>query len=394
MKDLVEAQRVILSLADGFGEETVPLASVYGRVLAENIYADRAYPPFHRAAMDGYAIRFADFMESGIRTFTVIGEIFAGDDFHLDSINAGESVKIMTGAPTPSGFDAIIRVEDSRGLGNGKVQFSVESIKKSQNIAKMGEDNQLGTLVLPKGTQLLGPEMGALATVGKAEVCVEKLPNIALFSTGNEVKSVSDNILPYQIRDSNRHALDGFLKKYHCQVSILGILKDEKEAIRLGLSQAENVDVIILTGGVSAGDADFVPSVFRELGFEELFHKVKIKPGKPFWLGRKGKTTVFALPGNPMSCQVGFKLFIEPFLRQCFGMVPYPVFPFPLAGGRPKKVGLDEFFPCVWKGNALEEVKINGSGDIRAAVGSLGLAKHPAAAGDLESGSLVEFFFW
>jgi len=394
MISLQESQQIIAVHSASFGRELVALNDVYERVLSEDIRADRAYPPFNRAAMDGYAIRWMDFVEKGVRSFRIIDEIYAGDNTIIDSATEGDAVKIMTGAATPECFDAIIRVEDTENERDNRVRFLCETIKKGQNIAQKGEDAQEGSLVLAKGTQLFGPEMGVLATVGKSDVWVEKLPEIALFSTGNEVKSVSEMVLPFQIRDSNRYALEGLLKKYQCQIAINQLLRDEKEGISKAISDASEADIIILTGGVSAGDADYVPTLLKELGYKELFHKVKIKPGKPFWFGTKGKTTVFALPGNPMSCQVGFKLFLEPFLRQCFGIAPYPIYTFPLCEGRSKKVKLDEFFPCQIIENQLIEVKTNGSGDIRAAIGSVGLSRHPLESDSLKKGELVEFFFW
>jgi molybdopterin molybdotransferase len=391
---LEEAQQLILHYARSFGVENSLLTEGKGRVLAEDIFADRSYPPFHRAAMDGYAIRGDDMIVEGVREFQVIQEIHAGDDVQISSVIKGDSVKIMTGAATPECFDTIIRVEDSVAISKELVRFTTDSIKKGQNIAKKGEDINVSELILPKGTFVNGPELGVMAAVGKASFAAKKYPQIAILSTGNEVKSLFETILPYQIRDSNRYALEGFLLNYGCRASLVQLLRDSKEDIKRGLDNAIEMDIVIISGGVSAGDADFVPSLLKSAGYVALFHKVMIKPGKPFWFGVKGKTVVFALPGNPMSCQVGFKLFIEPFLRKSFGLNPYPVFKFQINEHRKKRVKLDEFFPCKIVDNQLIEIKTNGSGDIRTSIGSDGLARHPIDGSDFEKGQLVDFFFW
>ncbi|MBY0426117.1 MAG: molybdopterin molybdotransferase MoeA, partial [Cytophagales bacterium] len=241
-----EAKDKVLSFARSFGEEIRALDEVQGRVLAEDILTDRPYPPFNRAAMDGYAIRYEDFMGNSSREFNVLGEIHAGDGISIDWTTAGDCVKIMTGAPTPLCFDTIIRVEDSVSLGQGKVKFECGTIKLGQNISKMGEDISKGEVLLSKGIELVASELGALAVVGKQRVKVKKMPKLALYSTGNEVRSVGEDVLPHQIRDSNMYSLGSHFLRYCGRPIVQKVLPDKPTDIREAILEANQADIIVL----------------------------------------------------------------------------------------------------------------------------------------------------
>ncbi len=395
MLTVKEAQNIICQLAESFGAEMVSIQNAQGRVLAEEVVADRDYPPFNRAAMDGYAIRAEDFLENGLREFHIIEEIYAGA-LPSKNITKGTCYKIMTGASTPLDADTVIRVEDATQNGRN-VFFRIDQLKKGQNIAKRGEDRKEGELVLKKNTRLNAPEIAALAVLGKKEVSVQKLPMVSIVSTGDEVIPIEQTVLPHQIRNSNQYALESFLKNYSIEIADKRLVSDNKEVLSKAVLDFIDSDILILSGGVSMGDADFVPEVLHSAGVEIVFHKVALKPGKPLWFGKSRRGVVFALPGNPMSVQVAFKIFIEPFLRKSFGLPDLLILKLPMAAGRIKKVSFDEFFPCAIESNgpsALRPVKVNGSGDVTSTLYSQGLALQEHDKMELKEGDLVDFIFW
>lgn len=392
MITVTEAQSLITNQAKNFGSEEIALSSAQGRVLAEDIFADRDYPPFHRAAMDGYALRSEDFL-NGLREFIVVEEIYAGA-LAVKKIGKGECYKIMTGASTPVEADAVIRVEDTIQQKD-KVIFQTDQLKKGQNIAQKGEDRKAGELVLKKNTLLKAPEAAALAVLGKTKISVYKLPEVSIISTGDEVIAADQPVLTHQIRDSNSYAVEGFLKNYHIPLSGRKLVKDDKDALTKAVNEFIGSDILVLSGGVSMGDADYVPEVLKNAGVEKIFHKVALKPGKPLWFGKSKNGVVFALPGNPMSVQISFKLFIEPFLRTCFGLPPMLELKLPITTLRKKKVKFDEYFPCVIEnGSVLKPVTFNGSGDVTSILYSDGLAVQEAEKEELKEGDLVKFWFW
>jgi molybdopterin molybdotransferase len=388
-----EAQSLINGQSKNFGVEKIALQNVHGRVLAEDIFADRDYPPFNRAAMDGYAIRIVDFQEKGIKEFRLIEEIYAGA-LPAKKLSEGDCYKIMTGASTPLDADVILRVEDTEQIGS-KVLFKIDQLKKGQNIAKRGEDKKEGELVLRKDTRLFATEIAALAVLGKSNILVYKLPIVSIISTGDEVLPIDQPVLSHQIRESNSYALEGFLKNYNILVLNKKLVPDNKGKLTQAVSELIDSDILILSGGVSMGDADYVPEVLTDLGVEKIFHKVAIKPGKPLWFGKSKKGVVFALPGNPMSVQVAFKIFVEPFLRKCFGLPELHSLKLPMAAQRKKKTKLDEYYPCMIEGDEFSSVRpvvVNGSGDVTAALNSHGIALQVTE--ELKVGEVVWFCYW
>lgn len=433
-----QAQQIVIQQARSFGQEKIGLDQAYGRVLAETIRADRDYPPFHRASMDGYAIRYQDW-EKGTRQFDVVEVIYAGATA-TRAIKEGECYKIMTGAPVPPGVDVVIRKEDTNESSSARltpsgqpsdgdttnapyhrVTIKLSSCRPFMNIARQGEDMQTGDVAIGVPS-VIGPDvMGILASLGKSECLVEKLPRVALFTTGDEVVQVGYPVSHAQIRNSNRWILTSLLKGWGISPFLYEHLPDSKAALRGSLTKAiggtgnvsatrslENplrdisspgeirpADIIMLSGGVSAGDADYVPGILAELGVQRLFHKIAIKPGKPIWCGRTpGGSMVFALPGNPFSGMVGFTLLVQPYLHACFGLAAPALMGLPLEEGRKKKTPLDEFFPVRFNGSPakLSAIDINGSGDSRLGLYANALALHPAGSGDLEKGTNTEYY--
>jgi molybdopterin molybdotransferase len=392
-----EAQTILIARARSFGKERVALNQAYGRVLSETIKADRDYPPFDRSSMDGYAIRFSDF-EQGMRQFRITETIFAGSA-GTRPVASGECCKIMTGAPVPSGADMVVRREEVLEEA-GEIRMNSDAGRPYLNISRRGEDLQSGETVLDRAC-ICGPAiMGLLASLGKKEFLVGRLPRIALLTTGDEVVQVDEAVSPVQIRNSNRWLLQSLLKEQGIAPYAYAHMPDDRAIL---LNSLENYltgnslipDMVILSGGVSAGDADHVPGVLQELGVEKLFHKMAIKPGRPAWCGtHSGGTVVFALPGNPFSCLVGFVLLVRPYLHACFGLPLPGALGLPLRESRKKKTPLDEFFPVYLGGSpaVVSSVRFNGSGDVRLGSQANAIALHPAGSGDLATGEMVDCF--
>lgn len=410
MIDFRKAQELVLQQARSFGTETVSLEQAPGRVLAETIHADRDYPPFDRASMDGYGLRYTDLV-NGLRRFTVIETLLAGYE-PARSLVAGECYKIMTGAAVPPGTDVVVRRENAGEEGGVMMlpEIPVEALpaatlpapadprfpwKPFQNIARRGEDLVSGAAVIDRPCRCDPPVMGLLATLGRTKVRVQRRPSIGLLTTGDEVVSAGDAVSPVQIRNSNRWLLESALQK--SGVGLIGWdhAPDDPGQLRQRVDAFLGSDILILCGGVSAGDADYVPGVLEAAGVRRLFHKVAMRPGKPVWCGTSndGKM-VFGLPGNPISCLVNFVLLIRPYLEACYGLPPAEVLGLAMATAKRKRSPLDEFFPVFLHGSParLTPVTLNGSGDIRLGMQANGLALHPAGEGDLPEGAMVSFY--
>jgi molybdopterin molybdotransferase len=304
----------------------------------------------------------------------------------------------MTGAPVPAGADAVIRFEDCKEE-NDIVQFNVNSVSPNQNIARQGEDTTVGKLILIKNIKLDETAISSLAVTGKSNVSVYKLPRVTIVSTGNEIVPIDAIPLPYQIWDSNAYSLKSFLKQYNISQLNCIHISDDTEKLYETLPGYLDVDILILSGGVSKGEADYIPEVLTALGIKEIFHRVKIKPGNPLWFGQlPSGGVVFGLPGNPVSVQIGYKIFIEPFLRKCFLMEEHSPLYLPLLQERNKKTTFTEYFPCklITRNGVtgLEPKKMNTSGDISATVGTDGIAVHPEETVMLKENTMVEFYFW
>ena len=399
MLTVSQAQTLIRNEAHSFGVERVPLEKSFGRILAQDAVADRDYPPFNRSAMDGYAIVAEQFIAQ--KEYPVRGAVFAGDTpslAHDLSRGQAKAIKIMTGAAVPPPFNAVIRREDASEAG-GRVAFSGAVIKAWHNISRQGEDLKRGQKISTRGRIIDNATVSLLASLGLVRPHLAKLPRVAIISTGNEIIPPSKKPNPVQIRNSNVFALQ-------CQLAQCGISRvqqvhaaDDQKKLRAAITKFSKVDILLLTGGVSAGDSDYVPEVLEKLKFKKIFHKVQMKPGKPLWFGRRGKTVVFAIPGNPFSAQVIFRIFIEPYLRQCLGTHAAPPLALPLAESRRKKDSLENFFPVKIETSTsslptLRPLPFNGSGDVRAALFSDGLVVHPAEQAELAAGSVVDFFPW
>lgn len=298
--------------------EEVALSEVLGRVLAEDIYADRDFPPFNRVMMDGIAIQYDDW-KKGHRAFTIEGVQLAGEK-QKSLTSPLNCLEVMTGAILPNNTDVVIPYEELENDGS-IVNVKSEEVRKNQNIHAQGADVKIDEKILSKGCLISTAEIGVLATVGKSKVRVLSVPKIAIISTGDELVPVNETPLDYQIRQSNSHVLKAALNEIEVVSNIYHIL-DEKDQLFTKLKAiVEEYDVIVLSGGVSKGKKDFVPEVLNQLQFKKHFHGVIQRPGKPFWFGtRNDNKTVFALPGNPVSTYMCFQKYIKRWLYNSLGV--------------------------------------------------------------------------
>lgn len=354
--------------------EEVPLEEAHGRVLAKEVISDRNYPPFHRSAMDGIAIK-ADNVEEGITSFRIKATILAGQSTEGLEFDKGDAVKIMTGAAVPEGLDAVIRREDC-DFQDDTVKVTAGSARFFQNIAIKGEDAPARAVLMPPGKYIDHSDMGLLSTFGYAKVKVHKQPKIGIIVTGNEIKAPDEPVSPYEIRDSNSFHLIGMLAKYGVRPHKVQRCKDDQDAIAAAIENTSSCDIVLLTGGVSMGEADFVPQLLEQGGIRKVFHKTAIKPGKPMWFGVKGnERAVFGLPGNPLSTQVTFSLYVKPFLHELFRS-PLHYTMYPLDKRLENKKPIDVFVPVsINHMGCLRTHRSNGSGDVTASLDTAGLVR-------------------
>jgi len=372
--------------------ETVPLDQVRGRVVAEDVTADRDLPSFHRAIRDGYALRAAD-LKVLPAVLRCVGEVPAGRSFEAE-VGSSECVSIMTGAPLPAGADAVVMVEHTRSVGD---QVEIQrSVRPWENVVLQGSEAAQGTRILPSGSRLQAAEIGLLAAVGKAAVAVYRPPRVAVLPTGDEVVPLEQRPLWFQIRNSNAVALAAQVAAAGGAPTQLGIAPDRKDALREMIEKGLSSDLLLLSGGVSMGKFDLVEEVLAGLGAEFFFQGVAIRPGKPLVFGRVGGLFFFGLPGNPVSTFVTFELFVRPALALLGGAgFEPPVFlRARLAKPSRQKTGLTMFMPArVWaeKGDPVVElVGWQGSGDlVGIAAANCFLVIHPEQT-ELASGDWVD----
>lgn len=318
MTSVAEAGKIILAETRSYGVEEVALHNAQGRILAQHILADRDMPPYNRVAMDGIAIRFSAFI-NGTRLFTIKG-IQAAGETPIEITADNECIEIMTGAALPDSTDTIIRYEDLQ-IENGIATILIDDIRQGQNIHRKGIDKKLGDIVAHAG-QIIDPAIISIAaSVGNTTLEVTALPKVVIITTGNELVDITDTPTPYQIRKSNNHAINAVLNK-HCINADIQHIPDDAAITKEKLQHCINTyDIIILSGGISAGKFDYVPQVLQELAVNKLFHKVEQRPGKPFWFGKHGNgCLVFAFPGNPVSTFMCLHRYLVPWLEQCLGL--------------------------------------------------------------------------
>ncbi|MES2425832.1 MAG: molybdopterin molybdotransferase MoeA [Bacteroidota bacterium] len=315
-----QAEQLILKNAVDYGAEIVLFDEALGRVLAENIKADRDLPAFNRVTMDGIAINY-EAIAKGATTFTIKAVQAAGDEpVNIQSIN--ECIEIMTGAALPESVDTVIRYEDIE-IKDGKAALLITNIRKGQNLHLKGVDRKQGELILTPGQLITPAVISLIASVGETELRVKRLPRVVILSSGDELVEVTAKPSAYQIRRSNSYMLQAVLAKQGLKGAVRH-LPDNPEIIKqeLGLC-LQNYDVILLSGGISMGKFDYIPQALKELQVTQVFHKVQQRPGKPFWFGKHDNgVVVFAFPGNPVASFMCTQRYFIPWLNASLGLEP------------------------------------------------------------------------
>ncbi|WP_273993014.1 bifunctional molybdopterin-guanine dinucleotide biosynthesis adaptor protein MobB/molybdopterin molybdotransferase MoeA [Vibrio parahaemolyticus] len=312
---VVQGQEKILSLVNTVSEiEACKIENAYGRVLAEHIISPVNVPQYTNSAMDGYAIRSDDVDRD---SYQVIAEVMAGHAYD-QPLEVGQAVKIMTGAPTPLNGDTVVMREQASQEGD-KVTFNGANIKAGQNVRQAGEDLAIGSDVFTAGTRLASPEMGMIASLGFGEANVFRKLKVAVFSTGDEVQAPGTEQKANSIYDSNRFTIMGMLEKLGCEILDFGILEDNEQLMIEALENASaQADVVMTSGGVSVGDADYIKLALDKLGQID-FWRINMRPGRPLAFGQINNKPFFGLPGNPVAVMVSFINFVEPALRKMQG---------------------------------------------------------------------------
>ncbi len=379
--------------------EETPLAAAHESVLAADVTSELSLPPFDNSAVDGFAVysaEIADACESRPITLRLAFQQSAGPSEPID-LTRGTTVRVMTGAPTPRGADAVVMQEDTTVDGDEKVRFLISTLP-GDHIRREGADVRYGELALAAGT-LIGPaEMGILAAVGRRSVQTYCLPRVAILTTGDEIEDVESGVpLEFgKIYNSNRYCLNALVQRVGCVPAILRHIPDDFEATCAALLDTANagVDAIVCAGGVSAGARDFVKPALERLGRLDLW-RVAMKPGKPVAFGMIGSTPFFGLPGNPASVMVTFELFVRPCLWKMAGRtnVDRPVIDALLADSIEHEPGRREFVRAstVWKdgGYTAATTGSQASGRLRSLVGSNSLIIVPEERGSIEAGTVV-----
>jgi len=314
-----KALEIILNSTEDFGIEEVSFEESLGRVLKENIRADRDMPPFDRVSMDGVAIKSQAFAQ-GRREFPIEAMQAAGSP--KLSLKSDEScVEAMTGAVLPGNTDAVIPYEQVE-MKDGIARILSEEIGVMQNVHRKGLDRKKNDLLISVGRIISPAEIGIMATVGAHRIKVGGLPKTAVISTGDELVPVEGTPLPHQIRMSNVHSLKALLKPYGICPDLFH-LTDDPADLKSKISNLLNeYEVLMFSGAVSKGKFDFLPQILDELKVKKVFHRVQQRPGKPFWFGKRDRVTVFAFPGNPVSTSVSCVKFFFPWLRKGLGITP------------------------------------------------------------------------
>ncbi len=388
------AQACVLGFAETGGSEEIPLERALGRVLAEDVRANRDQPPYDVSAMDGFAVRSADLATGGV-LLTVIEDVKAGD-LPKKTVASGQCARIMTGAPVPPGADAVIRVEDTRMLTDDSVEITVP-VKAGNDIRVRGENMRHGDVVLHAGTEITPGVIGLLATVKRAHVNVHRRPRVAILSSGDELEALDAPFDADKIPESNSHALMAQLQALGIEPVRLGIARDDPAELAALLRQGLDYDVLLVSGGSSVGVHDHVRPTLEALGVAMHFWRVEMKPGHPLAFGTRGGTLVFGLPGNPVSSMVCFEQFVLPALRRRMG---HPALfrrtvTATLAHPLKHRPGRMEFIRVTLATEANGRLRATSagaqsSGDLCSMARADGLLVVPAESGNLAAGEVVQ----
>ncbi len=382
-------------LAPVTATERLHVRAALGRVLAEDVMSPLNVPAHDNSAMDGYAVRFSDLRSDGEVTLKVAGTAYAGAPFR-GTVTAGTCVRIMTGGVVPQGADTIVMQEHVETKGDQVVIGGGH--RKGQNLRRAGEDLAAGQVPLKRGLALRPAEIGLIASLGIAEVTVYRKLRVAFFSTGDELISIGTVPREGQIYDSNRYTIYGMLTRLGCEVIDMGVVHDDPKLLETAFAEAAaNADVVITSGGVSVGEADFVKDLLNRLG-EVVFWKIAMKPGRPLAYGKIGHAHFFGLPGNPVSVMVTFYQFVRDALLKLSGhdpVPPLPTFKVPCTSPLKKAPGRTEFQRGILAQDAAGgwTVRVTGeqgSGILRSMSEANCFIILPTDQGNVTAGTLVD----
>ena len=381
-----EALEIIKEFGQASGTGRIDLFHALNRTLAEDVYSDISMPPFNKSAMDGYACRKSD-IKNRLR---VVEEIAAGC-IPVHIIGENQCARIMTGAMVPEGADFVIMKEDIEEIVRDVVRCTRETSKT--NICYTGEDVKEGDLVLQKGSLISPSHIAVLASVGCADPLVYMLPSVAIISTGNELVEPNEKPGISKIRNSNSYQLTAQTQRLGLQPDYLGIVRDDETALKNMLDSALNkYDLIIISGGVSVGDFDFVPKILKELDVNILIHGMDVKPGKHLLFGQKENHFIFGMPGNPVSSFVQFEVLVQPFLNVLMGKTKtQSILYLPLEEDYVRKKGNQMIFVPVTftkNGTALP-LEYHGSAHIHAYVNAQGIMEIPNGISIIKKGEIA-----
>lgn len=390
----VALKKIISAIEPVTSMEKVAIRTALGRILAEDIISTINVPSGTNSAMDGYAITSADIPSTGTAELKMMGTAYAGKPFS-GKVSSGECVRIMTGAIMPSGSDTVVMQEHVEHR-HGSIRIDTDT-KAGANVRQAGEDVTKGDVVLGKGTTLTPADIGLIASLGLAEVNVSRRLRVAFFSTGDELKSIGQPLEDGQIYDSNRYTLYGMLARLGVEIIDMGVICDDRTALQNGFEQAAaKADVLITSGGVSVGEADYVKEILEKVGTVN-FWKVAMKPGRPLAFGKINNTWFFGLPGNPVSVMVTFYQFVQPALLYLMGARHIEPFTFKvLCKSRLKKrPGRTEYqrgiLGCDGSGQlVVEKTGGQGSGILSSMAQANCFIILPTDSGNVESGAIVD----
>lgn len=395
-----EAEQHIFANLSLFLREDCPLASAHGRFLRQDLCADRDLPPFDRVTMDGFALRSSS-VAAGVRTFQIEGTQAAGMRARKLGEASDACVEIMTGAVLPEGADSVIPFEDVSRSGNSITLNAGASVAPGTNVHARGSDHHAGDVIIPAGARLSGREIAIAAAVGASVLTVAAQPKIAVVATGDELVEVSADVAPHQIRRSNDYALRaGLISAGFHRVERFHLRDVRHEIEHLLWHIVAEFDVVLITGGVSKGKYDFLPSVLTEQGVRKIFHGVAQRPGKPFWFGLTSRRTpVFALPGNPVSAYTCLHRYVVPALIHASGGRPRPPLRAALASAVTFKPPLAWLLPVRLSSGPNAELlatpdPVNTSGDFAGLANTDGFVELPADQNEFLAGFVAPFYPW
>ncbi len=324
MISFTEALEIVLNATPLLDTKRRNLVDTLGLVLADDVVAEENIPAYDNSSMDGYAVRSTDTSAATAASsvsLDIIGESSAGNVFN-GNLGTGKAVRIMTGGLVPRGADAVIPLERVDSSGENSIRINAP-VKVGEYIRRAGEDMKARERVITSGTRITPPHMGVLAALGMAKPKVFRQPKVNILATGDELVDISEKAGRGEIRNSSSYALAGYVQAAGGVPKILGIVPDKRKRLRKAIEEALACNLLLLTGGVSVGKYDYAAEALSEVGVEVLFHGVNIKPGKPLLFGRRKRTLVFGLPGNPVSTSITFLQFVLPALRKMSGANPH-----------------------------------------------------------------------